>query len=117
MSMPAGKLRHRVNIQSPSQSQDDVTGETTTTWTTIHADVPCAIEPLSVRDFLQSSADQSEVSVRITIRYRAELRPTMRIVGLSGVYKDRVFTPKGWFEDKDSGREYLTAPCTEMSSA
>ncbi len=88
--------------------QDPVTGAMTTTWVTEWASVPAAIEPLSVREFLQSQANQSEISARVTIRYREGLKPTMRLV-----HKGRVYNPAGFLQDPDSGLEYVTIPVTE----
>jgi SPP1 family predicted phage head-tail adaptor len=106
--MEAGKLRQRVTIQTPTQTQNATTGEMTTAWTNVHVRIPAAVEPLSVREFLQSQADQSEVSARITIRFRPGLTANMRIL-----YRNKVYNPAGFLEDKDSGREYITIPCKE----
>lgn len=104
----SGALRHRVDIQSPVHTQNTTTGEIVTTWTTTHSSVPAKIEPLSAREFMQSKADQSEISARITIRYRAGLTADMRILHGSVVYN-----PAGFLGDKKSGTEYLTIPCSE----
>lgn len=109
----AGRLRHRVNIQSVTNTQDATTGEVTASWATTHADVPCAIEPLSVKDYLQSRADQSDISVRIVLRFISGLEPNMRLVGACACHSGKIYNPGGWLEDKESGREYLTAPCSE----
>lgn len=108
MSINAGQLRHRVDIEQRTASQDATTGETTYAWAKLHKNVPAAIEPLSVREFIAARAGQSEVSARIVIRYRAGLDATMRIV-----HGSKVYNPQGWLPDKDSGLEYLTAPCSE----
>lgn len=113
MNVDAGLLRHRVHIQSPVRTQNSTTGEFTTSWTTVHADVPCSIEPLSVKDYLQSKADQSEIKFRIVLRWLSGVTPDMRILGACGCHFNRVFSPQGWLEDKESGMSYLTAPCTE----
>lgn len=113
MSLKAGSLRHRVNIQAKTNTQDAETGEVTVSWATTVANVPCSIEPLSVKDYLQSRADQSEVSARIVIRHRTGLDSTMRLVGACGCHSGRIYNPQGWLEDKESGREYMTAPCSE----
>lgn len=104
----AGRLRHRVNIESPVDTQDATTGEIVRTWTALHSKVPARIEHLSVREFLQSKADQSEIAARITIRYRAGLTADMRILHGSTVYN-----PAGFLADNKSGQEYLTIPCSQ----
>lgn len=112
MRLKAGRLRHRINIQTFTQAQDPVTGAVTATWATIHENVPCAIEPLSVKDYMQSQAVQSDVKVRVVFRYLPNLEPSMRFVGTSGAYLGEIFNPEGFFEDPESGRSYITAPCS-----
>jgi SPP1 family predicted phage head-tail adaptor len=109
----SGKLRHIVNIQSLTNTQDVVTGEVTQTWVNTHIGVRASIEPLSAREFIQSRTDQSAISVRITIRYLSGLDASMRILGGSGAYDGRTFNPQGFLEDKKSGMEYVTIPCSE----
>ena len=75
--------------------------------------VPCAIEPMSVKDFMQSAAMQSEVSLRITFRHLTGLSKNMRLVGECGCHLGKVYNPAGFLADKDSGVEYITAPCSE----
>lgn len=112
MSLSAGDLRHTVKIQKPVKTQDATTGAQTVNWQDVHTDIPCSIKPLSVKDFLQSGALQADISVRIVIRYIAGLKKDMRFVGQSGPYVDEVFNPAGFFNDDQSGMEYITAPCS-----
>lgn len=115
MSLKAGRLRHRIQIQeyvaqadtSGDVIQDAQTGEVSKTWTTI-ATVWAAIEPLSAREFIQSAATQSEVVARITIRQRSGLRADMRFLHGSTIYN-----PQGFLADPVSGLEYLTVPCSQ----
>lgn len=102
MALASGKLRHRVQLQSRAFIQDEVTGETTTAWNT-EASVWAAIEPLSVREFIQSGSEQSKVSARIVIRARTDINASWRILHGSIVYN-----VEGVLADKDSGLEYLT---------
>jgi len=112
VNLSAGKLRHRVDIQVYSENQDPVTGAVQPVWTDIHYDVPCSIEPLSVKDMMQSQALQSDVSVRVSFRYLNNLTDSMRLVGRCGCHHGQVFNPAGYFEDITSGRSYITAPCS-----
>jgi SPP1 family predicted phage head-tail adaptor len=113
MSLSAGKLRHRINIQSVTYTQDSETGEMVPTWANVHTNVYCAIEPLSVKDFMQSQAAQSEVAVRVTIRKIDSLTSAMRLVGACGCHLGKIYNPAGWLEDPESGQEYMTAPCAQ----
>ncbi|MYZ41415.1 head-tail adaptor protein [Achromobacter sp. KS-M25] len=105
--MSSGKLRHRVVIQRQQNTQDPDTGDLTTTWVDL-ASVWASIEPLSAREFVQSSATQSNITARVTIRYRKGIDATMRIL-----HREKIYGIEGVLADKDSGLEYLTLPCSE----
>lgn len=105
--LAAGRLRHRVRIEAPTRTQDPNTGALTTTWTTVD-EVFAAIEPLSANDFIAAQTLKSKVSVRIVIRHRHGLNTTMRLIGQNGI----IYTPAGFLHDMDTGREYLTVPCS-----
>lgn len=104
---------HLVNIEQKTQSQDPLTGEVTDTWATLHEGIFCDIKPLSVRDFVQSKAHQSAVTVRVVLPYLQGLDSTMRIVAQCGCHSGRIYNPEGFLEDPETGQEYLTAPCSE----
>lgn len=57
-NVAAGKLRHRVTLQSRFETQDPVTGEPIIDWQT-QGIVWASVEPLSAREFIQSNATQS----------------------------------------------------------
>lgn len=100
--MQAGKLRHRVTLQRYEETRDDM-GAVIETWVDV-ATVWAAVEPLSVREFISAQAGQSEISARITIRYRPGIDATMRVL-----HRDQIYNIKGPpLPDPRSGREYLT---------
>ena len=112
MSIAAGKLRHRIEIQEYQyQGQDPTTGQETRSWVTVH-ECWASIEPLSVRDLIAAQANQSRVTARIVIRYVDGINATMRVVhakrGESIVYEI-----EGVMEDQDSGIEYQTLMCAK----
>lgn len=107
MSLKAGQLRHRITLEAPVYTQDPVSGEMVRTWED-RGSVWAAIEPLSVREFIQAQAIQSQVSVRFMIRYREDVQPDWRIV-----HKGKFYNPAGFLADKWSGLEYLTIPASE----
>ena len=106
--LKAGNLRHRIALQRKQQTQNPQTGAMVTTWVT-EATVPAAVEPLSAREFVAAQAVQSNVSVRITVRYRPGITSAMRLL-----HDGKVYNITGVLADKDSGREYLTLPCAEL---
>lgn len=103
MSIGAGDLRHRVLIQQQVTTRDD-DGVSHTTWADV-ATVWAAVEPLSAREFIQSGQTQVAVTARITIRYRAGLQASMRIL-----HRGQVYNIAGLLPDKVSGLEYITIP-------
>lgn len=104
---------HLVNIQQKTLSQDTIKGSVEPTWTTIHYDVPAKIEALSVKDYIQSQADQSDIQCRVTLPYMPDLDSTMRFVGLCDCHLGLIYNIKGKLEDNITTREYITFPCSQ----
>lgn len=106
--MPAiksGRLRHRITIQRQEQTgQDPNTGAIIYEWVTV-ATVWGRVEPLSAREFIQSQSTQSEVTARLTIRYRPGLNASMRFV-----HRGTIYNPAGILPDAESGIEHITIP-------
>lgn len=105
--MDAGKLRHRITIQRPARSQNPETGAITQTWEDV-APVWASVEPLSAREFIAAQSTQSRVTARIVIRYRDDIDASMRIL-----HKGKIYNIEGVLPDNQSGREWLTLPCSE----
>jgi SPP1 family predicted phage head-tail adaptor len=72
--MNVGSLVHRVQLQRVTVAVDSH-GDQTKTWTTLGT-VWAAIEPLSGREFLSASQVASDVTVRIKVRGRRDIRLT-----------------------------------------
>lgn len=107
--LSAGKLRHRVQIQSPAFTQDTATGALNESWQTI-ATVWAEIAPLSAKEFVASQAEASKVATRITVRYNAAITAKCRVYHpAKGLY----YNIEGVLSDKESGLEYQTLPCSE----
>lgn len=103
------KLRHRVVIQRPSETQSTVDGSMGVSWVTL-ATVWASIEPLSARDLIAAQAEGSQISARVIIRYRNDITPACRLLH---AYSGKYYNIEGILADKDSGLEYLTLPCSE----
>ena len=106
MAFTTGDLRHRIDIEQLTITQDS-SGDAVKFWTALHSNVPASIEPLSARDFIAASAVQSQIVARITIRYRTGLDASMRIN-----HNGTIYNISGILPDKDSGLEYLIMPVT-----
>ena len=120
MSIQAGRLRHRIQIQrkvplldsNGNDQQDPNTGETPYLWELFH-ECWAAIEPLSAREFIQSQSIQSQVSARIIIRAFDGITAAMRILHAPIGRATVVYNIHGILRDKDSGVEYITFPVSE----
>ena len=112
----AGRLRHVVDIEKRVDTQDPVSGGVTSTWVPVFTDVRAAIEPLSVREAMAASRDESKVSARIVVRFRPGLQAAQRIVHgtkcCRSFIEPEYWNPEGFLRDKDSGLEYVTIPCS-----
>lgn len=118
MSIAAGRLRHRVRIErlvpvldsDGEVIQDPGTGEVLREWTML-GEAWAAIEPLSAREFIMSQEMQSKVEARIIVRRQDyEINAADRVTHLG--MTEKVYNVAGVLEDKDSGLEYLTLPCS-----
>ncbi len=87
--------------------QNSETGAVNKTWLDV-ATVWAEVSPLSAREFIAAQASQGEITTRITIRFRTGITRKHRILFRGGIYNI-----EGVLPDPDSGREYLTLPCSE----
>ena len=120
MSLAAGRLRHRIVIEQKVTTRDPDTGAALTSWLpwVTNADgtaksIAAEVVPLSAREFLAAQAGQSQVTARITIRYRPGLAATMRII-----HRDQTYNIAGALPANKSGLEYITIPVsTDLAGA
>lgn len=84
--MRAGRLRHRISIQSLVKGKDGA-GNPTTSWSDFAANLPAEVVPLSGRDLIAAQATQSEIIARCTIRYQPGVTAAMRVVYEGVLYK------------------------------
>ena len=75
--MRAGRLRHRLLLQSKIETQDSY-GAAIITWTD-EATVWGAIEPLSGQEYFSQAQVQAEAKVKMTIRYYDGITTEWRI--------------------------------------
>ena len=108
--MRAGTLRHLVTIEQRSTTPDTY-GEPAQTWTTLQANQPASIEPLSGRELVNAQAIQADVTHRLRMRYVAGVHTKHRIV-----FGARIFDIKAVRDVDERGIE-LEMLCTEGASA
>lgn len=110
MSMSAGRLRHRVTIESMAGGvQSPLTGEMVSEWVAVARNVPAEILPLSAREMVAAQAVQSEVSARVVMRRRYDVDATMRLIHETRRGKT-IYTIVGIIPDNGSGEEWMTLP-------
>lgn len=73
------------------------------------ATVWAAVEPLSGREYFAAEQTQARVNTRITIRYRAGIMPTMRVVWGAKLYNIRAVI------DTEGRHEELQLMCEEAA--
>lgn len=103
--MNAGELRHRITFQ---RRGIDLTTGGLTDWVD-YATVWAKVEDLSGRDYIQAQmlGEASLVTTRITIRWRADVDPHMRVKA-----GNRVFDIKAVL-DPDGRRRVMQIMCAE----
>lgn len=76
MSCEAGRLNQRVTLQQRTAGVDAL-GQELTTWSDV-ATVWAEVQPLRGREYFAAGQMQATVDVRIRIRWRAGVVPSMR---------------------------------------
>lgn len=76
--MRAGRLRNRLTLKVPVEARNGF-GEVITTWSTV-ATVWGSAEPLQGREYQLAKQTQAETLFRFRVRYRADVRPSWRVV-------------------------------------
>lgn len=103
--MMIGKLRHKIQIQSPSR-RDEEGGGAEITWQT-EAEAWARIEPLSGREEVSAEKRRGRLRHTVTLRWRPGLGPTQRLL-----HGRRVLDIES-VADPDGRRRWLVCACTE----
>ena len=97
--MPAGPLRERIAIEQESNVSDGQ-GGSTLSWTNV-CTVFARVSPLRGQERLQAMQVQDETVHKITIRFRDDITPKMRVVWRSRIMNIRDVT------NPDEKKKYL----------
>lgn len=77
---PAGRLRERVTLQKPVLSQD-AAGQPIPTWTTVATGIPAEVLFVAGREgFRNQQQVIAAYTHKVTIRYRSDVSPQMRLL-------------------------------------
>ncbi len=105
--MRAGKLRHRVTIEQPYETQDG-SGGVVTTWEEV-ATVSASVEPLRGDERFGAQQVSAEISTRVRMRYRDGVQPKQRLT-----FGERVLEVEAVIDVAGRGRE-LELICKEAA--
>ena len=100
--MRAGKLRHHIDIEARSITQDPATGAAVESHVTKYDLVPAEFVFLSGKEFLSSQQVRSEVRARITVRSGLDILPTDRVVYQGKAYNIEAILPDPTFARHDT---------------
>lgn len=103
--MQAGRLRHRIIIQEHQITRDTYQGEIEA-WGEV-ATVWAEVSPISGREFILQQRAEAEVTHRVRLRYRAGLKPQMRVL-----FSGRVLQIEAVLNQEERHRE-LVLMCRE----
>jgi SPP1 family predicted phage head-tail adaptor len=104
--MKPGKMRHRITIQQSTQTQNSF-GEPIDSWSTFAGPLWAAVEPIQGREFWAQQQVQSEVTIRVRIRYLSGVTSSMRIL-----YGARILTIESVIDPKEGHKE-MQLMCSE----
>lgn len=104
--MRAGKLRHKITIESKSNAQDAY-GALVETWST-YATAWASIEPLTGREYFEQGKVSSEVTTRIRIRHISGVTNLMRVK-----FETRIFIIVTVINIDERNKEYVLM-CKEV---
>jgi SPP1 family predicted phage head-tail adaptor len=106
--MNPGKLRNRITIQKLNDTIKDEYNRPTTDWDDF-ATVWAAVEPLKGREYLLAQNTNTELTVRIRIRYLPGITPGMRVK-----YGERIFDIQSVIDIEERHRE-MHLMCVEVN--
>lgn len=104
--MRAGLLRQRVVIQRETVTKDALGGDVQT-WSTLTT-VWAEVRPLSGREAIEAGRISSTANVWITVRYRDDITPLMRVI-----WRGRTFEINQ-IENQGAGDVVLVLWCSEV---
>lgn len=105
--IPSRRLRHRVLIQRPEETQNLDTGAVELAWVEFGRRWS-EYRAASAREFIAAAQYDSEVKGRFTLRAGEGITDQMRVL-----HRGKVFAVLGVLPDPDSGLEYITLPVSE----
>ncbi len=104
--MRAGRLKHKITVQTTTESQSG-SGAVTDSWST-YAQPWAEIEPKGGREYFAAQMTNAKIDVVFLIRYQSGITAKMRIS-----WNSRVFNILSVLNKYETGKELLIA-CEEV---
>jgi len=102
-------MRHRVDLQSRTDTADAYGGQTVT-WTTESSNEPAAIWPVSAKEAIKAGQISMVQTMRVRVRYRSGLESDWRIKNGTKYYNITGIV------DPDMSNRWLDLMCEEAES-
>ncbi len=107
-----GQLKERVTIQQKTTAPDGQGGRVTT-WGTL-ATVWAAVVPMTTAERIQAAAIGALLTYRVTLRYRAEVTPQMRLTWTPFLSTTTKTLEIHGVQAVDGGRQWMQLDCAEV---
>lgn len=92
--MEPGRFRHRVTIQNAHQVRLP-SGQPKDEWLDVATGCPAEVKAISGREIMTSGAEKAEATIRVWMRYRADITSASRLICTSGPLKGWVLDVSG----------------------
>ena len=109
--MQAGKLRHRVTIQSSVVTQN-AHGQDETTWSTFASRHAAEVTQLTGRELWNAQQIKPDISLRVSMRWLPGVLPKMRVVWHDGT-TDRLLPIESPPVNPDGKKREMVLYCKE----
>lgn len=108
----AGSLKERITIQQKTTTADGQGGRSTA-WGTL-ATVWASVVPLTMGEKLQAAAIGSTLAYTVTVRYREDITPAMRIAWRPFLSETAKTLEIHGVQAADGGRQWMQMACSEV---
>ena len=92
--MEPGRFRHRVTIQNSHQIRLP-SGQPLNEWIDVATGCPAEVKAISGRELMASGAEKAEATIRVWMRFRADITSATRLICTSGPLKGYVLDVTG----------------------
>lgn len=92
--MEPGRFRHRVTIQNSLQIRTP-SGQPKNEWHDVAVGCPAEVKAISGRELLTSGAEKAEATIRVWMRFRADITAGSRLICTNGPLKGMVLDVSG----------------------